>query len=195
MLRFGIPNERALGVRVSELHKIAKHFGRSLELAQALWATEIYEARMLAAFVGEPARLSVAQMDAWCRDFDSWALTDTLCFHLYDRTPLAWECVQLWAQRVPEFEKRATFALLAGLALHDDASPDPLFREALDLIEAAATDPRNFVKKGVNWALRGIGGRNAQLLRPALALARKLAGSPDKTARWIGKDALRQLAK
>ncbi|MBS0661192.1 MAG: DNA alkylation repair protein [Verrucomicrobia bacterium] len=195
MRRFGIPSEHALGVRVSDLHRFARHLGRSHELCQALWPTGLYEARMLVAFVGEPERLSLAQMEAWCRDFDSWALTDTLCCHLFDRTPLAWDCVPAWATREPEFEKRAAFALIASLARHDDLSSDTRFLDCLPLIEAAASDPRNFVKKGVSWALRGLGGRNAKLLKSALALAKKLAASREPSARWVGKDAQRYLAK
>jgi 3-methyladenine DNA glycosylase AlkD len=65
--------------------------------------------------------------------------------------------------------------------------------EGLRLIERAATDERNFVKKAVNWALRSIGKRNASLNKAAIALARRLAQSSNAAARWVGKDALREL--
>jgi len=42
--------------------------------------------------------------------------------------------------------------------------------------------------------LRQIGKRSMSLHAPALALAEKLAASSDKTARWIGKDAVRELS-
>ncbi|MGH7497560.1 MAG: DNA alkylation repair protein [Gemmatimonadales bacterium] len=62
------------------------------------------------------------------------------------------------------------------------------------MIEGAAEDERNFVKKSVNWALRAIGERNPELNAAALAVARRLAASPQAAPRWVGKDALRQLS-
>ena len=64
----------------------------------------------------------------------------------------------------------------------------------MPLVAKAARDERNFVKKGVNWALRGVGERSPALNQAAVALARKLAAAEDPAPRWIGKDALRQLA-
>ena len=191
MGRFGLPNDKALGVAVGDIQKIGKLMGRSHELAIELWKHDTYEARMLVSFVGEPERLTVAQMDAWCRDFDNWGIVDTLCFKLFDETPLAWECVPLWAEREDEFQKRAAYALIACLAGHDEDSGDQLFLDCLPLIEKAATDERNFVKKGVSWALRGMGGRSDALAKRVLKLATKLAASSHPAERWIGKDVVR----
>jgi len=196
MARFAIPSDRAFGVSMKDVQSIAKSLGRSHDLAAALWDTGWYEARMLCAYVEEPERVTPAQMDRWCRDFDNWAVCDTLCFALFDRTPHAWRKVDQWSKKRGEFEKRAAFALLASIALHDKQGEDAPFLRALPLIENAATDERNFVKKAVNWALRAIGGRKSPALKQAaLATSRRLAESSDATARWIGKDALRQLAR
>jgi 3-methyladenine DNA glycosylase AlkD len=148
---------------------------------------------MLTAFIAEPARVTPSQMDRWCRDFDNWAICDTLCFHLFDRTPHAFTRVEQWSDRRAEFEKRAAFALLASLAGHDKTAGDEPFLATLPLIERAATDGRNFVKKGVSWALRGIGERNRTLNVAAVEVAQRLAVSSDAAARWIGKDALREI--
>ena len=119
LARFAIPSEHALGVTVRDLRLLAKQLGRNHALAAALWQTGIYEARMLTAFIDEPARVTPAQMDRWSRDFDNWAICDTLCFALFDRTPHAWAKVAQWSKRSNEFEKRAAFALLWALAAHD----------------------------------------------------------------------------
>ena len=193
--RFGIDAPNAIGVSMANIQQIAKRLGRSHSLATALWATGVYEARLLTAFVDEPQKVTAAQMDQWCRDFDNWAVVDTLCFKLFDQTPHAWAKVALWSRKKDEFGKRAAFALLASLALHDKRTGNPPFLATLRLIEEAATDERNFVKKGVSWALRSIGRRNAELRAPALDLCERLAASADPTARWIGKDALRDLKK
>lgn len=193
MARYGLPSANALGVSVADIHVLAKQVGRNHALAVELWKTGVYEARMLTAFIDEPARVTSAQMDRWCRDFDNWGICDTLCFHLFDRTPHAWTKIEKWAGRREEFVKRAAFALLASVALHDKKAADAPFIRSLRLIEQAAADDRNFVKKGVSWALRGLGKRNAALNAAAITLARRLALSPDGSARWIGKDALRDL--
>jgi 3-methyladenine DNA glycosylase AlkD len=193
MARFSIPADKAFGIPVGDLRKYAKSLRRNHELAAALWVTGWYEARLLAAFLAEPARVTPAEMDRWCQDFDNWAVCDTVCFHLYDRTPHAWRKIKEWSKRKDEFEKRAAFALLASLALHDKVTSDEPFADCLPLIERAATDERNFVKKGVVWALRGVGGRSSALHAAAVALAQHLAAADDPTSRWVGSTTLREL--
>jgi 3-methyladenine DNA glycosylase AlkD len=193
MSRYGIVAPSALGVSVGALKKIAKPLGRQQSLAEELWDTEIYEARMLAAFVGEPEAVTPALMDRWCKDFDNWAVCDQVCFHLFDRTPHAWSKVEKWSTRKPEFEKRAAFALLWGLTVHDKQADDAKFIEALKLIAAAASDDRHFVKKAVNMALRATGKRNTKLRAAAVQTAHRLASSSRESERWVGRDALKEL--
>ena len=194
MARYGIPSDNASGVSVADIRLLAKRLGRNHELALALWETGSYEARMLTPFIDEPTRVTPTQMERWCRDFDSWAICDALCFHLFDKTPHAWSKLAKWSRRREEFVKRAAFALLASLALHDKTAPNAPFIKSFALIERAATDDRNFVKKAVSWALRGIGKRNPALNAAAIKLALRLAESSHPAARWTGKDALRDLA-
>jgi len=191
--RYGIHTDKAFGVSMSDMLKLAKRLGRSHELAAALWKTGWYEARMLASLVDEPDQVTPAQMDRWCRDFDNWGICDTVCFKLFDRTPHAFVKVKQWAMRREEFAKRAAFALLACLALHDKHTGNDFFLGCLPLIENAADDERNFVMKAVDWALRAIGRRNSELKAAAVAVAQRIAASPKAAARWVGKDALKQL--
>ena len=192
--RYGIVTSyETFGVRMRNMLQVARGLGRDHALALALWETGNYEALMVAGFIADPERITPALMDRWCRDFDNWATCDTLCFKLFDRVPCAFGMVAKWAARRDEFQKRAAFALIACLAGHDKRAGNDAFLEFLPLIEAAATDERNFVKKGVSWALRGVGGRNAELKTAAIALAKRLAGSASASARWVGKDALKQL--
>jgi 3-methyladenine DNA glycosylase AlkD len=193
LARFGITATNALGVSMSNIQSLAKRLGRSHELAAALWDTGCYEARLLTSFIDEPARVTAPQMDRWCRDFDNWGLCDTLCFHLFDRTPHAWAKVEQWSDDRDEFVKRAAFALLASLAAHDKSTGDEPFVESLLFIERAAGDERNFVKKGVSWGLRMIGRRNAALNAAAVTVSRRLSASPEPAARWIGRGALKEL--
>ena len=178
---------------MKNIQLLAKRLGRNHELAAALWETGCYEARLLTAYVDDPALVTPTQMEDWCREFDNWAICDTLCFVLFDRTPHAWSKVTQWSENRDEFAKRAAFALLASLSLHDKRTVDQPFLEGLRLIERDAFDNRNFVKKGVNWALRAIGRRNAALNVAAVAVSRRLSASPDAAARFVGKGALKEL--
>jgi 3-methyladenine DNA glycosylase AlkD len=193
LTRFGISPPKAFGVSMANIQKVAKSIGRSHELAAALWETGWYEARVLTSFVDNPAQITSPQMDRWCRDFDNWGICDTLCFNLFDRTPHAWAKVTQWSIKRDEFVKRAAFALLWGLTVHDKAAADASFVEGLALIESAADDDRHFVKKAVNMALRAVGKRNPALHGAAVAAARRLAEAPEQSARWVGRDALREL--
>ncbi len=192
--RYGVHAAKAFGVGVGDVQKLARRLGRDHDLAQRLWESGWYEARLLAAFVDEPERVTAAQMDRWARDFDNWGICDTVCFHLFDRTPFAMKKVEQWAGRRDEFVKRAAFALLACVALHDKGAGDEPFLRCLPLIEAAASDERNFVKKGVSWALRAVGGRSPGLRAAASSLARRLAARAGGAERWVGRDVLRALA-
>jgi len=193
MARYAIPSDHAYGVPMKDIKALGTTLGRNHALSEALWDTGVYEARMLASFVGDPARLTPAQMDRWCRDFDNWAFCDAMSFNLFDRSPHAWTKVTQWSGRRNEFEKRTAFALLWSLSVHDKAAGDEPFIRGLALIEREAGDERNFVKKAVNMALRAVGKRNRALNTAAVEIARRLAGSDDATARWVGKDALREL--
>jgi 3-methyladenine DNA glycosylase AlkD len=193
LARYGIVAKKVIGVSVGTMRLLAKELGRDHALSKALWKAGYYETRMLSAMVGEPARVTPAEMEQYAKAFDNWAICDTMTFVLWDRSPHAWPKVREWSKRDEEFVKRASFAMLASLTVHDKSAPDERYLEGLRLIEREATDSRNFVKKAVNWALRSIGKRSPMLNEEAIALARRLAASDDAAARWVGKGALREL--
>ncbi len=194
MARYGIPSDRAFGVTVGATKSYAKAIGRNHVLAQELWASGWYEARLLASFVDDPRQVTTRQMDQWAADFDNWAVCDTVCFHLFDRTPHAWKKARQWVKARPEFVKRAGLALFWSLTVHDKAAPNEEFLAVLPLIEAAADDGRDLVRKGASMALRAIGKRNAALHAGAVEVAQRLADSRRDAARWVGKVALKELA-
>jgi 3-methyladenine DNA glycosylase AlkD len=194
MARFGIRPKRALGgISTPTLRKMAKEVGTDHKLAQRLWASGIHEARMLAAFIDDPQQVTEAQADRWAEDFDSWDLCDQCCANLFDRTGFAYEKAVQWSRREEEFVKRAAFALMAALAVHDKRAKNARFASFLPIIQREAGDDRNFVRKAVNWALRQIGKRNLDLNRSAVRTAREIRKIGSRSARWIAADALREL--
>jgi 3-methyladenine DNA glycosylase AlkD len=192
--RFAIPTTNAYGVAREKIKQLGKLLGRNHPLAIALWDTGVYETQMLATFVGDPRLLTPDEMDKWCNDVNNWAICDSLCFNFLDRSPHAWSKVELWSGWPGEFQKRTAFSLLWSLASHDKSADTECFLQGLGFIEREAKDERHFVKKAVNMALRAIGKRDLALNVASVKVAQRLAESEDTTARWVGRDALRELS-
>lgn len=192
MLRYGIKIDRALGISHGEQRRIARQIKRNHDRAMELWRSGIMEAQFIASVTADPKRFSADDARLWAAEFDSWDIVDGVSDLFVDTDD--WQLlIDEFAADDREFVRRTAFAMLCWATVHRKKEPDATFAAYLPLIERYATDPRNFVKKAVNWALRTIGKRSMGLHAPALSLARKLAQSEDKTARWIGKDAVREL--
>ena len=192
--RYGIHTASAIGVSMADMKAVARQLGKDHDLALSLWATGVYEARTVAALIDVPDAVTAKQMDAWCGDFDNWAICDTVCFNLFDRSKPAWRMVDRWAAREDEFVKRAAFALLWSLALHDKAENDDRFIHGLALIEREAGDERNFVTKAIAMALRAVGRRNTALRSASIDVAERMNAAASPAARRIGRTALKEMA-
>ncbi len=193
MARFGVVPRHALGLSTPALQKLAREVKRDHTLAQQLWGAGVHEAFTLAALVDDPRQVTEAQMERWVSQLYSWDICDVLCQRLFSYTPYAAAKAAAWSRRPEEYVRRAGFVLMAALALKGHATPDKQLLPFLPLIRRGAADERNFVKKAVSWALRGIGKRNAVLNQAATQVARELAGAESRSARWVGHDALREL--
>ncbi len=193
MARFGINPEAAYGISLPVLRSLAKETGKDHSLAEKLWSSGIHEARILASMVDDHRKVTSEQMDGWAQDFNSWDLCDQCCNNLFRKVQYAREKVLAWSFRDEEFVKRAGFVLIACLAVHDKASGNENFMAYLPVILKASQDPRNFVKKAVNWALRQIGKRNADLNRAAIDTAKQIGELSSNSAKWIAADAIREL--
>jgi 3-methyladenine DNA glycosylase AlkD len=193
MAKFGIAIEGRLGISVPDMRKLAKEIGKDHKLALELWKTGIAEARMVAAMVDDPDKLTEEQMEDWVKDFNSWDVCDQVSMNLFEKNRLAWKKIIDWSAREEEFVKRTAFSLIACLAWHDKKANDEKFIALLPVIIRGATDERNFVKKAVNWALRNIGKRNLNLNQAAINTAKEIQRLDSKAARWVASDTLREL--
>lgn len=193
MARFGIATDKAFGVKHPELKAIAKNYRKDHELALELWASGYHEARLLATIIDDPKTVSEAQAEAWVKDINSWDICDGFTGNLIDKTPFAYKKAIQWAHHDEEFVRRAGFALMAWLPVHDKKAPDTKFDPFFPLLIQYAGDERNFVKKAVNWALRQLGKRSVLLNKKAIQTAKHIAKIDNKAARWIAKDALKEL--
>jgi len=194
MARFGIKQENNLGLSVTTIRNFARKIGKDHDLAIKLWDTKIRDARMVAACIDDPKIVTKEQMEKYVNDFNSWDLCDHTCGHLFDKTPYAYEKAKAWTKRSGEFQKRAGFALIAWLAVHDKKKDDSVFERFFPLIIKQSTDERNYVKKAVSWALRNTGKRNLNLNKKAIEVAKIIQKIDSKPAKWIASDAIRELS-
>jgi 3-methyladenine DNA glycosylase AlkD len=192
MARVGIDVTNALGVSVPNIRAVAKRAGTDHPLARALWRTGIHEARILATLVAEPGALTEAQLERWVGDLTSWDLCDSAA-DLFIASELGRRRIRAWARRPEGYVKRCAFSMIARRAVSAKAAPDREFLGYLPMIRRGATDPRNEVTKGVSWALRQIGKRNRALRTAAIEEAERLLELGSPPARWVARDALREL--
>ena len=193
MARFGINTKKAFGTTVVDIRQIAKTLRKDHFLAERLWYTGFHEARILATLIDIPNEVTEQQMEKWVGEFNSWDIVDQCCSNLFSKTRFARKKILEWTKRKEEFVKRAGFVLIAALSVHDKQAPDKEFLSYLPIIKREATDERNFVKKAVNWALRQIGKRNKTLNTEVIKVAKEIEALDSKSAKWIAKDALREL--
>ena len=193
MARFGINPENTLGVSMPLLRKTAKEIGKDHNLAQGLWDSGIHEAKILASLIDDPKMVTEKQIEKWVKGFDSWDVCDQVCMSLFDKTPFAYQKALKWAKEKKEFVKRAGFAIMAALSVHDKKAKDKDFVKFFPLIKKFSVDERNFVRKANNWALRQIGKRNMYLNKKAIKLAEEIQKINSKSAKWIAGDAIREL--
>lgn len=193
MVKFGINVEKAFGMNVPVMRKLAKQIGSNHQLALELWKSGWHEARHVASMIADPNLMTKSQMNKWVKDFNSWDICDGTCSNLFCRTPFAFDKIFEWAKRKGEFVRRTAFSLIACLAVHDKKRDDKDFLLFFPLIQQYSTDERNFVKKAVNWALRQIGKRSKSLNKEAIKLAEVIKNINSRSARWIAANAIREL--
>tara|TARA_R110000772_G_scaffold226081_2_gene336761 strand:+ start:32 stop:745 length:714 start_codon:yes stop_codon:yes gene_type:complete len=191
--KFGVIAKNSLGVYGKDLNIIAREIGKNGELAIQLFDSEIYEARLLCSKIFRPRDVTEALMEYWTPIFNNWEICDSFSMGLYSKSPFAVKKINEWSTRKPEFEKRAAFATMASYCMADKKAGNDVYEAFFTLIKREATDERLYVKKAVNWALRSIGKRNIDLNKQAILVAKEIYQMDSKAARWIAKDAIREL--
>ena len=193
MRKYGITPEKAYGVSIPNLRKLAKKIGTNHKLALELWEINTRETRILASMIDDPNAVLEEQMDKWANDFDYWEICDQVCLNLFVYTPYAKKKALEWIESNQEYVKRAGFALIAIMAWKLKKLPDEELISFIDPILMNADDERNTVKKAVSWVLRQIGKRSPQLHQLALEAANTLLAKDSKPAKWIAKDVIKEL--
>ena len=190
---YKIDDTNALGVRMPDIHSLSKKLKNEHDLAMALWEETCHEAKILATLVADPGKLTIKQADKWVKDFYSWDLCDQAATNLFRKTEFIWDSIFKWFEWEGEYQRRAGFTNLAVLAVHHKKVDDACFLRTFPAIEKYAGDNRNFVKKAINWAIREMGKRRIGLHQPCKELCYRLVEQESPSAKWIARDALREL--
>lgn len=191
--RFAISAEPSHGIFLKDLDALAKKIGKDDVLALALFETGIYEAQLLCSRLFSPRHITPALMEKWVAAFVNWEICDTFCMGFMGKSPHALYKAFEWVAYLGEYQKRAGFVLMVAYAFTDKDAPNDEIRRFFPVMHEHANDDRTYVMKGINWALRQVGKRNPDLHREAIATAHEILALGSKPARWIAKDALRQL--
>ena len=193
--KFGIISNNALGIYHKDLKEMARIIPKNDELAIQLFDTDIYEARLLCSKIFKPKNLTEPLMERWVSSFENWEICDSFCMGLFAKSKYALSKALEWSKRTREFEKRAGFTIIAAYCMADKESNNDTFEQFFPIIKRECTDQRIYVKKAVNWALRNIGKRNIDLKTKAITVSEELLETNDKTAQWIGRNALQELRR
>lgn len=193
--KFGITANNSLGIYHKDLKVIAKEIGQDNKLALALYATGIYEARLLCSKIYDPELITEQQMDAWALDFENWEICDSFCMNFFTNSKHALAKAAEWSEADDEFVKRAGFVIMAAYGFANKKANNDVFENFFVPIEREADDDRIYVKKAVNWALRNIGKRNVDLQKKAIEVAKRILRKDTKPAKWIANNALSELEK
>ena len=191
--KFGIVSHNSLGIYHKELKMIAKEIGQDNDLALQLFDSGIYEGRLLCSKMFNPKDLTEPLMEKWVKTFENWEICDSFCMGLFSKSKFALPKILAWTKREPEFEKRAGFAIMAAYVMADKTSGNELFDQFFPIIKREANDERLYVKKAVNWSLRNLGKRNVDLKEKAIEVANEILDFESKPAKWIAKNALKEL--
>ena len=193
--KLGVKPRASYGVPPAKMKKIVSEIGRDHRLAQELWGTGLYDARLLASLIDEPEKVTKVQMDRWARQFDSQAICDNCCVNLFHATQFSWGRCEVWTDRKEEFVKKAGFTLMGALADFEPKADDSQFHRFIPIIERCGNDDRLFVKKAAAYALGAIGRRSAALRKMCAETADRMAENASKAAQFVGKEAQKEMAK
>jgi len=191
--KFGITSNNALGIYHKKLNELARKIPKEDRIAIELFNSNIYEARLLCSKIFNPENLTEEFMDKWTSTFENWEICDSFCMGLFAKSKYAIPKAIEWSKRNKEFEKRAGFTTIAAYCMADKESQNDLFEQFFPIIKRECIDDRVYVKKAVNWALRNIGKRNIDLKLEAISVAEEILKIKNKTAKWIAKNALKEL--
>lgn len=169
---------RSYGIGLTKLRKLAKKIGRDHELAAKLWATDVYDARVIALLIDEPKRITREQAERQVEELAGGMLAHVFasCDATLAKAPFALELADDWVRSDDPVRRDCGYGLLyeASKWKGKKAPDDAYFLDHIERIDAAIDDEPENVRMAMGAALMGIGKRSKALNTAALKVARRV---------------------
>ncbi len=198
--RYHKQTREVLGIPNPALNDLTKAWRQSMgvdervALADTLWQTDIFEARIAAAKLLTQARIrpddaAWALIVSWAPDFDSWAIADHACMAGQKRllsAPRRLDTIETWTRSDHMWTRRAALVITLPWTKQNNPKPaDLAIRDrVLGWAASYVDDPEWFIQKAIAWWLRDLSKHDPDRSRTFLAahgdrmkpFARKEAG-------------------
>ena len=173
-----------LGVPNPALNDLTKDWRQTLTvedrvaLADQLWQTDIFEARIAAAKLLTQARMRPDDsawevIQSWLPDLDSWAIADHAMMAGQKRLtadPTRITAIEDWTRSNSLWVRRAALVITLPYAKKNNPKPEDLAirEQVLGWARSYVGDPEWFIQKAVAWWLRDLSKHDAARTRAFL---------------------------
>ena len=168
---------KSFGIGLTKLRKLAKQVGRDHKLAQQLWKSDIYDAKIVGLLIDDPKQLSREQAEAQAEELNAGMLSHVFasCDATLSKAPFAFDLATEWMESEDDVRRRCGYSLLYELSKKNiKGMEDDYLLERISHIEATIHDEEMWVREAMNSALMGIGKRNKRLNKAAIRAAKKI---------------------
>ncbi len=175
--RFKTGNLKSFGIGLTLLRKLAKQIGRNHKLAQQLWKTPIYDAKVMGLLIDDPKKLSRDQAEEQVEELQAGMFSHVFasCDATLAKTPFAFELARDWVNSQDPMRRRCGYSLLYELSKKNPKGmTDDYLLNRIDNIHRAILKEDPGVRGAMAAALMGIGKRNSRLNRAAGVVAKEI---------------------
>ncbi|WP_396222801.1 DNA alkylation repair protein [Gemmatimonas sp.] len=172
----GTGGMRSYGIGLTTLRVLAKEIGRNRALAQALWTSDVHDARVIALLIDDPAQITRDQAEQQVEQLAGGMLAHVFasCDATLAKTPFMVDLADAWVRSPDPVRRACGYGLLyeASKLTGKKAPAEAFFAGHLAHMAAAMPNETESVRLAMATALMGIGKRSATLNRAAVAVAR-----------------------
>jgi 3-methyladenine DNA glycosylase AlkD len=168
---------KSFGIGLTQLRKLAKQIGRDHNLAQQLWKSDTYDAKVVGLLIDDPKQLSREQAEEQVEGLHGgmFAHVFASCDATLAKTPFAFELARDWVESKDDMRRRCGYTLLYELSKKNPKGMDDAYLLArVDHIRHAIDDEESWVRGAMAGALVGIGKRNKKLNKAAVRAAKAI---------------------
>jgi 3-methyladenine DNA glycosylase AlkD len=170
---------KSFGIGLTRLRKLAKGVGRDHKLAQQLWKSEYYDARVMGILIDDPKEITREQVEQQVEDLNVGMLSHVYasCDAPLSKAPFVKDLAKEWVDNKDDMRRRCGYLLLYELSKDKKKKSDlddDFFLEYIRRIRDSIVNEENWVKDAMNVALMGIGKRNLKLNQEAIKVAKNV---------------------